>query len=43
MEALEKQKRLSLLLVDDDAELCTMMKEFFAEAGHHVDCACTGG
>ena len=43
MEALDKQKRLSLLLVDDDAELCTMMKEFFAEAGHHVDCACTGG
>jgi two-component system response regulator CpxR len=42
MEALDKQKRLSLLLVDDDAELCTMMKEFFAEAGHHVDCACTG-
>src|SRR5579864_4903161 len=43
MEALDKQKRLSLLLVDDDAELCTMMKEFFAEAGHHVDCTCTGG
>jgi DNA-binding response OmpR family regulator len=43
MEAPDKPKRLSLLLVDDDAELCTMMKEFFAEAGHHVDCACTGG
>jgi two-component system response regulator CpxR len=43
MEALDKQKGLSLLLVDDDAELCTMMKEFFAEAGHRVDCACDGG
>ncbi len=39
----EKQKEPSLLLVDDDAELCGMMKEFFAQAGYHVDCACTGG
>jgi len=38
----EKQKEPSLLLVDDDAELCGMMKEFFAQAGYHVDCACTG-
>jgi DNA-binding response OmpR family regulator len=30
--------RLSLLLVDDDRELCGMMKEFFAEAGHSLDC-----
>jgi two-component system response regulator CpxR len=43
METVEEQKKLSLLLVDDDAELCSMMKEFFAEAGYGVDCACTGG
>jgi DNA-binding response OmpR family regulator len=42
METAEKQKELSLLLVDDDAELCGMMKEFFAEAGHHLDCAYNG-
>jgi two-component system response regulator CpxR len=42
METAEKQKQLSLLLVDDDAELCGMMKEFFAEAGHHLECACNG-
>jgi two-component system response regulator CpxR len=40
METAEKQ--LSLLLVDDDAELCAMMKEFFAEAGHRLDCAYNG-
>ncbi len=42
-ETVDKQKSLSLLLVDDDAELCEMIKEFFAEAGHRVDCACNGG
>jgi two-component system response regulator CpxR len=42
METGEKQKPLSLLLVDDDAELCGMMKEFFAEAGHRLDCAYNG-
>ncbi len=42
MESAEKQKQLSLLLVDDDVELCGMMKEFFAEAGHHLDCAYNG-
>jgi two-component system response regulator CpxR len=40
METAEKQ--LSLLLVDDDAELCAMMKEFFAESGHRLDCAYNG-
>ncbi len=40
METAEKQ--LSLLLVDDDTELCGMMKEFFAEAGHLLDCAYNG-
>ncbi len=38
MESAEKPVQLSLLLVDDDKELCTMMKEFFAEAGHRLDC-----
>jgi DNA-binding response OmpR family regulator len=38
METADKQARLSLLLVDDDKELCGMMKEFFAEAGHRLDC-----
>jgi len=42
METAEKQKRLSLLLVDDDTELCAMMKEFFNEAGHHLDCSYNG-
>jgi two-component system response regulator CpxR len=28
--------KLSLLLIDDDAELCGMMQEFFAENGHRV-------
>jgi CheY-like chemotaxis protein len=42
METAENQKQLSLLLVDDDVELCGMMKEFFAEAGHHLDCAHNG-
>ncbi len=38
METPAKQVQLSLLLVDDDKELCAMMKEFFAEAGHRLDC-----
>lgn len=42
MEAAEKQKRPALLLVDDDAELCAMMTEFFAQAGFDVDCASNG-
>jgi DNA-binding response OmpR family regulator len=29
---------MMLLLVDDDKELCGMMKEFLAQAGHHLDC-----
>jgi two-component system response regulator CpxR len=31
------EKPLSLLLVDDDVELCGMMGEFFASAGHRLD------
>jgi DNA-binding response OmpR family regulator len=42
MDSSEKLARLSLLLVDDDAELCSMMKEFFAQMGHHLDCAYNG-
>ena len=42
METAEKQKELSLLLVDDDVELCGMIKEFFAQAGHRLDCAHDG-
>jgi len=38
METAEKRVQLSLLLVDDDKELCGMMKEFFAAAGHRLDC-----
>jgi DNA-binding response OmpR family regulator len=34
--------KLSLLLVDDDEELCSMMREFFAEIGHNLDCAHNG-
>jgi DNA-binding response OmpR family regulator len=40
--SLEKKNRLSLLLVDDDVELCSMMQEFFREAGHHLDVAYDG-
>jgi len=42
METTEKPVQLSLLLVDDDKELCGMMKEFFAEAGHRLDCEYDG-
>lgn len=42
MDPSEKVAQLSLLLVDDDAELCSMMKEFFGEAGHQLDCAYNG-
>ena len=35
-------KQLSLLLVDDDAELCGMMREFLAQSGHRLECAYNG-
>jgi two-component system response regulator CpxR len=38
----ERQKQLSLLLVDDDAELCGMMREFFAQAGCRLDTVYNG-
>ena len=42
MDSLERQKKLSLLLVDDDVELCAMMKEFFVAGGHRLEVAHTG-
>lgn len=42
LESAEKQNQLSLLLVDDDKELCAMMQEFFTEAGHELECAYNG-
>ena len=42
MDACEKQKQASLLLIDDDAELCSMMKEFFLQNGYQLDCAYNG-
>jgi len=41
-DSAEKQRQLSLLLVDDDVELCWMMREFFAQEGHHLECAYNG-
>jgi two-component system response regulator CpxR len=38
----DRHKSLALLLIDDDAELCGMMREFFAEAGHQLECAHNG-
>lgn len=42
MESAERQRQLSLLLVDDDVELCGMMREFFTQEGHRLDCAYNG-
>lgn len=36
------KNRLTLLLVDDDVELCSMMQEFICEAGHRLDVAHNG-
>jgi len=37
MEAFEKLNQLSLLLIDDDAELCAMMQEFFSQMDYRLD------
>jgi two-component system response regulator CpxR len=37
MDQHEKHTSLSLLLVDDDEELCAMMTEFVTQAGHRLD------
>jgi len=42
MERDERRKNLSLLLVDDDVELAEMLKLFFLQAGHRVDCVHNG-
>ena len=42
IENTEKPRQLSLLLIDDDAELCGMMSEFFTQEGHRLDCAYNG-
>jgi DNA-binding response OmpR family regulator len=42
MDTQKKSADLSLLLIDDDAELCGMMKEFFSQVGHSLDCAFNG-
>jgi len=42
MSASEEQRSLLVLLVDDDAELCRMMEEYFSQLGHRLDCAHNG-
>jgi DNA-binding response OmpR family regulator len=42
MDVLDRQRQLSLLLVDDDVELCGMMCEFFAQEGHRLECIYNG-
>jgi DNA-binding response OmpR family regulator len=37
MVSADNFEKLTLLLVDDDAELCNMMKEFFAENGYGLE------
>lgn len=38
----ERHDRLFMLLVDDDAELCNMMKEYFSQLGHQLECSVNG-
>ena len=42
MESTGGKAPLAVLLVDDDAELCGMMKVFFFEEGFKLDCAFNG-
>jgi DNA-binding response OmpR family regulator len=42
MEVLDRQRQLSLLLVDDDVELCGMMRECFAQEWHRLECIYNG-
>jgi two-component system response regulator CpxR len=42
MDDSEKHEGLFVLLVDDDVELCNMLKEYFAQVGHRLDCAHNG-
>lgn len=42
MVSADEPKGLNLLLVDDDAELCEMMREFFEQTGDTLDCVLNG-
>jgi DNA-binding response OmpR family regulator len=42
MERSDTTRSFSLLVVDDDKELCAMMKEFFVGAGHRLESAHDG-
>lgn len=42
MGSSDESAGLSLLLIDDDAELCEMMSEFLVQHGHSVDCIRNG-
>lgn len=42
MASADESKGLHILLVDDDAELCEMMREFFEQNGHALDCVRNG-
>src|SRR5215469_1858015 len=42
MESTGGKAPLAILLIDDDAELCGMMRELFGEAGFKLDCAFNG-
>ena len=42
MGASEKHDQLFVLLVDDDVELCNMMKDYFSQLGHRLECAANG-
>jgi two-component system response regulator CpxR len=42
MESSAEATQLSLLLIDDDAELCSMMREFFSQMGYRLDCVYNG-
>ncbi|MFC5863320.1 response regulator transcription factor [Acidicapsa dinghuensis] len=41
-ETVDTAPRPALLLVDDDAELCKLMKEYFTRAGHSMECVYDG-
>jgi DNA-binding response OmpR family regulator len=42
MQTKSPTKSLSLLVVDDDVELCEMLKLFFSQSGHRLDCVHNG-
>ncbi len=42
METIRKRRQLSLLLIDDDTELASMMRQYFAQQGHLLDCVYNG-